>query len=143
MKKIFRLLTLGTIILVLMFGCGVPPEEESGNKTSRIESKYENLKKKVEYETKNVAKILQKTGEKLRDIPKKIYEEKDYEDASFLKNGGYRMEEGKNQDYSRMLDVVRFQKEALESLKKDPLYQALSILENMRTKNGKENVEKF
>lgn len=131
---IFKLLALGSVLLVLMFGCGAPPEEESGNKTSSIEPQQEILKKKVEHEAKKVAKILQKTGEKLENIPKRIYKERSSENGTFSRNGGYIPKAGDDKDYPRIPDIARFQKEALKSsVQKDPLYQALFILEKINT----------
>ena len=134
MKNVFKLLALESILLVLMFACGAPPEKESGNKTSNIEPQQEILKKKVEHEAKKVAKILQKTGEKLQNIPKKIYEERSSENGTFSRNGGDKPEADNDKDYSKIPDIAKFQKEVINSVREDPLYQALSILERINTR---------
>ncbi|OAQ19778.1 hypothetical protein TDIS_2129 [Thermosulfurimonas dismutans] len=135
-NNIFKLLALGSMLLVLIFACGGPPGKESENKTSSIEPQQEILKKKVEHEAKKVAKILQKTGEKLQNIPKNnlIEGEKKSKDINFLNNHKQKLDMDKNLNYSEVPDIARFQEEALKSVQEDPLYQALSILEKVKKK---------
>ena len=131
MGNIFKLLALGSVFLILLFGCGTPPED-STKQGPNASSNQEILKKKIERETQKVARLLQKTGAKLQDTAEKIGDNQINEKMDLNSESMYK----ENKDSSQINDIAKLKQEALKSVQKDPLYQALSILERVKQQNN-------